>query len=203
MREVCQFLCPFFLASILISTENGEPKWIPCLYAVGLFFAVSMGSISLITQFQNESRAGFQMRSLITNEIQRKAIYITPSEKENFSSGQIFTYVASDSESLESSCRWAMSLIALPFRIIWGTAFLYAFLGWSAFVAIALLILILPIQAVTMKFGSKYIHLSMKDTDTRTKLERELISGISCHSCNLKYLKGLRWLNAMHGRIHF
>ena len=181
INDAAQFAAPVFLDLLLKTVEDDEPSWKGYTVAVSMFVALIVGTLADNQHFQRVMRAGFQMRSIVTTEVHRKSLYILPTDRAAFSTGQIFNFVASDAEALELACQNSLNLMSAPLRMIGATAMLFRQLGVSSLVAVAALLLLVPIQTAIVRWSATYVRRALQETDERAKLEGELVSGNDPH----------------------
>ena len=89
---------------------------------------------------------GFRTRALLVHQLFKKVISLSPTAWAQFSSGRVFNLVTSDVETLQQLSQNIMNLISSPLRIIVAMYLLYLQLGVASLVALASLILMMPIQ---------------------------------------------------------
>lgn len=155
--------------------------------------------------------AGFRLRALLVHEVFKKVLFLSPGEQQRFSSGRIFNMVTSDAEALQQLCQSLLGVISSPARIIGAVVLLYVQLGPASLVAVATLIIMIPIQvscqpiptsrrstqsafdtrtpplcfqAWLVRMSSRLMRKSLLYTDERSKLEGELIGGIEVVKCS-------------------
>lgn len=83
---------------------------------------------------------------MLVHEVFDKVLYLTPSARAQFSSGRIFNLVTTDAETLQMLFQNILGVISSPARIIGSMAMLYVQLGPSSLVALAVLVLMMPVQ---------------------------------------------------------
>ena len=105
-------------------------------------------------------RVGMQVRSSLTLAIFHKSVMLSPSGKRGRSTGRIVTLVSSDCETLQTFCQSLHVLWSSPGRIVISVILLYQQLGPSAFVALGLLALLLPVQKVRLFVSRPHVHSS-------------------------------------------
>jgi ATP-binding cassette, subfamily C (CFTR/MRP), member 1 len=71
---------------------------------------------------------------------------LTAGERASFSRGFVYNLVTSDTDNIQQMCNQVFTLLSAPLRICVAMALLYAQLGSAAFAALALLILVIPLQ---------------------------------------------------------
>jgi len=113
-----------------------------------------LGAFSECQYFQNVMRVGMHVRATLTLAIFSKAVRLSPTGKRGRSTGRIVTLVSSDCENMQAVAQNLNVLWSSPARIIVSVALLYQQLGASAFVALGLLVILIPIQ----KCVSRHLH---------------------------------------------
>ena len=93
--------------------------------------------------------AGYRLRALLVHEVFDKVLYLTPSARAQFSSGRIFNLVTTDAETLQMLFQNILGVISSPARIIGSMVMLYFQLGPASLVALAVLILMMPLQVTS------------------------------------------------------
>lgn len=83
-----------------------------------MFLGLMVGTIADNQHFQLVMRAGFRLRSLLTSEVHRKSMYLTPTARVKYSSGRIFNFVATDVESLQMLSTNLLGIVSSPIRVI-------------------------------------------------------------------------------------
>lgn len=182
--DISQFTGPVFLDLLLTSVQDEEPSWRGYTYAFSMFVGLVIGTLADNQHFQRVMRAGFQLRSIITTEVQKKSLFLTPTERARFSAGQIFNFVASDSEALQLVCNNLLTIMSSPLRMIGAMILLFFQLGAASLVALVSLIIMVPIQMSVVQWSAHYVKKALQQTDDRAKLEREVVSGIEAVKCN-------------------
>ena len=61
--------------------------------------------------------------------------------------------------------------------MIGATAMLFRQLGVSSLVAVAALLVLVPVQTAIVRWSAGYVRRALQETDERAKLEGELVSG--------------------------
>ena len=90
---------------------------------------------------------------MLVHEVFDKVLYLTPSARAQFSSGRIFNLVTTDAETLQSLFQNILGVISSPARIIGAMTMLYVQLGPSSLVALAVLVLMMPVQVSHQGYG--------------------------------------------------
>ncbi|GAX80189.1 hypothetical protein CEUSTIGMA_g7627.t1 [Chlamydomonas eustigma] len=185
VNDASQFVGPVFLNMLLkVVADENAPAWKGYLYAGLMFLGTLTGLIADHQHFLRSTRAGLRLSAVLSATVQRKVLYLTPSARSHFSSGRVFSLVASDASSINSLCWNAFALLSSPLRIAVAVYLLYYQLGVSCFVAIACLLLMVPLNMTLMAWTSERLKAALTHSDERTKLEGELVGGIQIVKCS-------------------
>ncbi|KAL3160420.1 hypothetical protein ABBQ32_010743 [Trebouxia sp. C0010 RCD-2024] len=194
VNDVSQFVGPTFLNLLLGVVSSGQPSSVGYTYAVLMLTLLIIGTAADNQHFQRVMRGGFRLRAMLVHEVFDKVLYLTPSARAQFSSGRIFNLVTTDAETLQMLFQNILGVISSPARIIGSMAMLYVQLGPSSLVALAVLILMMPAQAVLVRISARLLKKTLLRTDERAKLEGELLDGIDVVKC-------MTWENPFWDRI--
>lgn len=91
-------------------------------------------------------RVGMQVRSALVLTIFQKSSVLSPKSREGRSTGTIVNLVSTDCESLQMVTQNMHTLWSSPLRIVIALYLLYGEMGAVAFIALAILVLMLPVQ---------------------------------------------------------
>jgi ATP-binding cassette subfamily C (CFTR/MRP) protein 1 len=89
---------------------------------------------------------GFRLKAMLVHQVFRKVLRLTPTAQQRFSSGKVFNLVTSDAETLQALCQNILGVISSPARIIGAMVLLYVQLGPASLVALATLVIMIPIM---------------------------------------------------------
>lgn len=101
--------------------------------------------------------AGFRLRALLVHQVFRKVLRLTPAAQQHFSSGKVFNLVTSDAETLQALCQNILGVISSPARIVGAMVLLYVQLGPASLVALATLVIMIPIMASLLVLSSQVL----------------------------------------------
>ena len=82
-----------------------------------MFAGTLAGTFADHQHFLRSCRAGMRLCAVLSAEVQAKALRLSPAARSEFSSGRIFSLVASDSSAINSLCWNAFALMSSPLRI--------------------------------------------------------------------------------------
>ena len=157
------------MGHIAVSNITVAPV-IPMSLTAGLMFVGTLAGLFADHQhLLRSNRAGLRLCAILSAQVQAKVLKLSPAARSQFSSGRIFSLVASDSGAVNSLCWNAFSLMSSPLRIGIAMYLLYRQLGVSCFVAVVCLLLMIPVNMELMKWTSELLKSTLTHTDERTK----------------------------------
>ncbi|KAH7032042.1 LOW QUALITY PROTEIN: multi drug resistance-associated protein MRP [Linnemannia elongata] len=186
LTSVLTYVSPQLLNSLLgfiasyasPNEEDHKPVELGMILAFGMFFTSILATF-LNAQIQAaSSNLGLEVRTALMSMIYRKALRLSNSTRQKSTAGEITNHMSVDAE------RWPMSLptvitsITVPLEIAIATWMLYGLIGWSIFVGIAAVILMMPIHAKLAGYFQSFRAARMKAMDIRIRLVNEVLGGM-------------------------
>lgn len=169
---------PILLHLLVTTLEDPQPNSSSWLYAGGMMlttFAAAMTSIHFNYQVQKMS---LRVRAASVTSIMDKLMRVPLSQLGVHSTGQIINYVSTDVDRIVNFCNSFHAFWSLPFQLIIALILLYREVGLAFFAALALAILIIPInKKITTAIGTRSEKM-MAAKDQRVKLITETMSGM-------------------------
>ena len=143
-------------------------------------------------------RAGIQSKQAISLAIYRKALRLSAAQLQALGSGKVLNLMSSDAQAVNSAWNYVNYAWATVIQVALCTYLLYSLLGPSAFVALAVLLCLIPIQARAtstpppsesppIPFGAQFFmsgyigsltKATLTFTDKRLRLVGELVGGM-------------------------
>ncbi|EPS64316.1 hypothetical protein M569_10466 [Genlisea aurea] len=177
-NDLSQLAGPVLLNHLLKSLESGEPAWIGYIYALSIFFTVSIGVLCESQYFQNVMRVGFRLRSTLVAAVFRKSLRLTHESRKNFPSGKITNMMTTDANALQQICQQLHGLWSAPFRITMAMVLLYQQLGVASLIGSLMLVLLFPLQTFIISKMRKQAKEGLIRTDRRVGLMNEIIAAM-------------------------
>ncbi|XP_059614039.1 multidrug resistance-associated protein 1-like [Phlebotomus argentipes] len=185
--DLLSFASPQLLGLLIAFTSNlEEPLW------RGLFYAFLMFAVALLTLFLNGQYfhmtflVGFRIRSALISAIYRKALRVSSSAKKDTTVGEIVNLMAVDAHRFFELVSYLHLLWSGPLVMALALYFLYDLLGAAIFAGLAVMILMIPLNAwIAVKLRSLQME-QMKKKDHRVKIMNEILGG-------MKVLKLYAW----------
>eukprot|EP00051_Salpingoeca_urceolata_P019849 m.293491 g.293491 ORF g.293491 m.293491 type:complete len:1641 (-) comp19492_c0_seq12:32-4954(-) len=184
VNDASQFVGPIILKALIkLSHDLSEPEWKGYYLAAILLLGQLIGALAECQYFQLVMRTGMQVRSTLTLALLKKSVKLSPKGREDRSTGQIMNMISSDCESLQLVCTGIHAVWSSPLRIAIAIYLLYGELGPSAFVALGLLVLMMPVQKQLVGIAGRLLKTSLKATDERVKLINEVMADMQVVKC--------------------
>ncbi|KAJ1727226.1 hypothetical protein LPJ61_004688, partial [Coemansia biformis] len=182
--DMVLFLYPVLLSRLIgfVSTYNSaqaEP------IENGYFYAVAMGGVSMVMTLTSQqlyaSNHHFYtlLRINFVTAIYRKALVLSNDMRKEHNIGSIVTHMSTDATRVAAFTSYrTYTTVMAPVRIVFALYMLYRTLGWSIFVGVLAMAFSAPITARVSRTLSAINKDIMANSDKRTKIVNEVLSGI-------------------------
>ncbi|XP_014689382.3 ATP-binding cassette sub-family C member 3 isoform X1 [Equus asinus] len=179
IQDLLAFVNPQLLSVLIRFISNPTaPTWWGFLVAGLMFVCSIMQTLILHQYFQCIFVMALRIRTGVVGIIYRKALVITNSVKRESTVGEIVNLMSVDAQRLMEVAPFLNLLWSAPLQIFLAIYFLWQNLGPSVLAGVALMVLLIPLNAaVAMKIRTFQVK-QMKFKDSRTKLMNEILSGI-------------------------
>ncbi|GJJ71378.1 ATP-binding cassette, subfamily C (CFTR/MRP), member 1 [Entomortierella parvispora] len=180
LQTLSQFLLPFVLQKLLRYLDSDVPtsQTEGILLAIALF-AVTVLAAILIGQFYMVIQdTAIKIRSALVSMIYRKAMVLSPGSRKGSTTGEITNHMSTDAERWLMDLLWIPLCISVPLHIIVSMVMLYSILGWSIFMAVAVVIIVMPLQAKAATYLDSVGESKMDAQDRRVRLMSEILANI-------------------------
>lgn len=191
ISDILNLITPYLLGLLLNAMENDDSD-IPTQYLLKLmdpftlsiticiciYVALVIASFSLNYYFQIVSQEGLKIRTSLSGSIYLKIYKLSGLSRQKFSSGRAVNLISSDIHKLEIATTFLHYTWSAVFQVIVCIALLYHYLDWACLIGLAILILAIPFQAISMKRIAKYRKSSAKNADHRVKTLKEILQNI-------------------------
>nr|XP_018264326.1 uncharacterized protein I303_02491 [Kwoniella dejecticola CBS 10117]OBR86484.1 hypothetical protein I303_02491 [Kwoniella dejecticola CBS 10117] len=169
--------------------------------AIGLFLLTVMQSVCQHQFFFRSMATGVLARATLISAIYQKAMMLSVGGRAQHPNGKLLTYLSSDVSDAGNGlrlrtcthCSW--QIWTAPIQLTITLVLLIVQIGPSALVGFSLFVILAPLQTWFMKLSFKVRKKSMKWTDSRARLLRELLSSmevIKVFTYEIPFLKRLK-----------
>ncbi|XP_072263111.1 ATP-binding cassette sub-family C member 3-like [Pyxicephalus adspersus] len=178
-QDLLSFVNPQLL-SVLIAfvKDSSAPAWWGFCIAALMFLSSVAQTLILHQHFQYCFVTGMRLRSAITGIIYRKSLVITNAAKRSSTVGEVVNLMSVDAQRFQDLTTFLNMLWSAPLQIFLALYFLWENLGPSVLAGVAVMVLLIPINAfIAMKTRAFQVE-QMQYKDSRIKLMNEILNGI-------------------------
>src|SRR3989344_2660940 len=180
--SIFAFSTPFLVHGFITRLQKGHFSQVDLIELVlfALGFGLCGGGHGLI--IQHYFHTTLQFNQITTNIVNKKifshALKLSSSAKNKFQVGDIVNYMSSDSDAIADSSIVTIDLSNALILLVGCTISLFYFIGWSAAVALLVMIFLVPL---TQKLSKSFMHLEeqmMAYRDQRMTLMTQVMNAI-------------------------
>ncbi|XP_037610530.1 canalicular multispecific organic anion transporter 2 isoform X6 [Sebastes umbrosus] len=195
MQDVITFVNPQLLRMLISFTkQKGAPDWWGYSLAFLMFFTAFLQTLILHHHFQYCFVTGMNVRTAIIGAIYRKALVITNAAKRSSTVGEVVNLMSVDAQRFMDLTTFLNMLWSAPLQIMLALYFLWQNLGPSVLAGVAVMVMLIPLNAVIAMKTRAYQVEQMQYKDSRIKLMNEILNGI-------KVLKLYAWENSFKEKV--
>ncbi|KAM9837505.1 ATP-binding cassette sub-family C member 3 isoform 2-T2 [Aulostomus maculatus] len=195
LQDVITFVNPQLLSMLISFTkQKGVPDWWGYSLAFLMFFTAFLQTLILHQHFQYCFVTGMNVRTAVIGAIYRKALVITNAAKRSSTVGEVVNLMSVDAQRFMDLTTFLNMLWSAPLQIMLALYFLWQNLGPSVLAGVAVMILLIPFNAVIAMKTRAYQVEQMQYKDSRIKLMNEILNGI-------KVLKLYAWENSFKEKV--
>ncbi|KAM7371220.1 hypothetical protein PAMP_010709 [Pampus punctatissimus] len=195
LQDVITFVNPQLLRMLISFTkQKNVPDWWGYALAFLMFFTAFLQTLILHQHFQYCFVTGMNVRTAVIGAIYRKALVITNTAKRSSTVGEVVNLMSVDAQRFMDLTTFLNMLWSAPLQIVLALYFLWQNLGPSVLAGVAVMILLIPFNAVIAMKTRAYQVEQMQYKDSRIKLMNEILNGI-------KVLKLYAWENSFKEKV--
>ncbi|XP_040924347.1 ATP-binding cassette sub-family C member 3 isoform X6 [Betta splendens] len=195
MQDIITFVNPQLLRMLISFTkQTGVPVWWGYTLAFLMFFTAFLQTLILHHHFQYCFVTGMNVRTAIIGAIYRKALVITNAAKRSSTVGEVVNLMSVDAQRFMDLTTFLNMLWSAPLQIMLALYFLWDNLGPSVLAGVAVMVMLIPFNAVIAMKTRAYQVEQMQYKDSRIKLMNEILNGI-------KVLKLYAWENSFKDKV--
>ncbi|XP_059009907.1 multidrug resistance-associated protein 1 [Mustela lutreola] len=195
LHDLMMFAGPEIL-KLLINFVNDQeaPDWQGYFYTVLLFVSACFQTLVLHQYFHICFVSGMRIKTAVIGAVYRKALVITNSARKSSTVGEIVNLMSVDAQRFMDLATYINMVWSAPLQVILALYLLWLNLGPSVLAGVAVMILMVPVNAVMAMKTKTYQVAHMKSKDSRIKLMNEILNGI-------KVLKLYAWELAFKDQV--
>ncbi|KAK0156266.1 Canalicular multispecific organic anion transporter 2 [Merluccius polli] len=195
LQDLITFVSPQLLRLLISFTkQTGAPDWWGYALAFLMFFTALLQTLILHQHFQYCFVTGMRLRTAIIGAIYRKSLVITNAAKRKSTVGEIVNLMSVDAQRFMDLTTFLNMLWSAPLQIILALFFLWQNLGPSVLAGLAVMVLLIPLNAAIAVKTRAYQVQQMQHKDARIKLMSEILNGI-------KVLKLYAWEGSFQEKV--
>ncbi|XP_063082692.1 multidrug resistance-associated protein 1 isoform X2 [Cavia porcellus] len=195
LHDLMMFAGPEIL-KLLINFVNDKkaPDWQGYFYTALLFVSACLQTLVLHQYFHICFVSGMRIKTAVIGAVYRKALVITNSARKSSTVGEIVNLMSVDAQRFMDLATYINMIWSAPLQVILALYLLWLNLGPSVLAGVAVMILMVPFNAVMAMKTKTYQVAHMKSKDNRIKLMNEILNGI-------KVLKLYAWELAFKDKV--
>lgn len=195
IQDILMFVGPEILRLLIRFVNNSSaPAWQGYFYTTLLFICTCVQSLILQKYFHVCFISGMRLRTAIIGAVYRKALVISSAARRTSTVGEIVNLMSVDAQRFMDLITYINMIWSAPLQVVLALYFLWQNLGPSVLAGVAVMILMVPVNAVIAMKTKTYQVAQMKSKDNRIKLMNEMLNGI-------KVLKLYAWELAFNGKV--
>ncbi|XP_078519309.1 multidrug resistance-associated protein 1-like isoform X1 [Lissotriton helveticus] len=195
IHDIMMFAGPEILKLLIrFVNDKNAPDWHGYFYTVLLFLSACVQTLILHQYFHICFVTGMRIKTAVIGAIYRKALVITNSARKTSTVGEIVNLMSVDAQRFMDLATYINMIWSAPLQVILALYLLWQNLGPSVLAGVAVMVLLVPVNAVLAMKTKKYQVSQMKNKDDRIKLMNEILNGI-------KVLKLYAWEIAFKEKV--
>ncbi len=194
LTTIVGFFPPLILKSLLGSLESGELRTAHRLCLI-LFAFITTKTFLINQYFYKVTCLGSKVGGALSTAVYRKSLRLSPSARQSVTVGEITNYVQLDAQHVERLISHLHPLWDSALQIIGCSFFLHRLLGPSAFIGIAIMTCLIPLNAMAFQKLAKCRMEILGCSDARVRVMNEMLQGI-------RAIKFYNWEEAFKQRVN-
>ncbi|KAK2530524.1 Abcc2 [Columba guinea] len=196
VHDALVFVSPQLLKLLIAFVSDEESfAWQGYVYAILLFLTAVIQSLCLQQYFSLCFVLGINVRASLIAAIYKKALTMSSATRKESTVGETVNLMSADAQRFMDMANFVHQLWSSPLQIILSIFFLWGELGPSVLAGIAVMVLLIPINALLVAKSKNVQVRNMKNKDERMKIMSEILSGI-------KILKLFAWEPSFEKRVN-
>lgn len=177
-QDTLQFVNPRLLKWLIqYISDLSEPYFHGLIIVFFMFIVSNCQSIFLAAYFDRMLIASNRIRSGLTAMIYQKALRLKNSARKDTTVGEIVNLMAVDTQRLVDIMTFINLIWSAPFQIIVAIYCIYLELGVAVFAGVAVMVIMMPINAWIVNISKRMQQKQMKLKDERVKTMNEILNG--------------------------
>ncbi|XP_029434086.1 multidrug resistance-associated protein 1-like [Rhinatrema bivittatum] len=177
--DILAFMSPQVLKLMIAFCESHSALgWDGYVYSLALLAVTALQTLVLQLYQRLNMLTAAKVKTAVTGLIYKKSLNLANSSRRQFTTGELVNLMSSDAQQLMDLGVNLHLLWSAPFQILMATVFLWRELGISVLAGVAMLVLVIPINAFVASKVKLLKKSHLKSKDQRVKLLNEILHGI-------------------------
>ncbi|XP_030060084.1 multidrug resistance-associated protein 1 isoform X2 [Microcaecilia unicolor] len=177
--DILAFISPQILKRMIAFCESSSAvNWDGYVYSVTLLTVAALQTLVLQLYQRLNMVMAAKIKTAVIGLIYKKSLNLANSSRRQFTTGELVNLMSSDAQQLMDLTVNLHLLWSAPFQILMATIFLWQELGVSVLAGVAVLVLVIPINAFVASKVKLLKKSHLKNKDQRVKLLNEILHGI-------------------------
>ncbi|XP_054850774.1 multidrug resistance-associated protein 1-like isoform X1 [Eublepharis macularius] len=195
LHDLMMFMGPEILKLLIkFVNDKNAPSWQGYFYTALLLISAGLQTLVLHQYFHICFVTGMRLKTAVIGAVYRKALVITNSARKTSTVGEIVNLMSVDAQRFMDLATYINMVWSAPLQVILALYLLWQNLGPSVLAGVAVMLLLVPVNAVIAMKTKTYQVAHMKSKDNRIKLMNEILNGI-------KVLKLYAWELAFKEKV--
>jgi ATP-binding cassette, subfamily C (CFTR/MRP), member 4 len=196
LKLVLQIARPLLLSRVLryFSDDPRIDYYEACYSAAGVCLCTVAIILIDYPSVQESMAVSIQMKTVTCALIYQKSLRLSQSALGQTQVGQIINLLSNDVKRIDAAAFYLVFLIIVPIQTLITVYILWIYLGFASLAGMAILVLLIPVQAKISQYAANFRIRVAKLTDLRLKYMNEIISG-------MKVIKMYCWERPFAGRV--
>uniref|UniRef100_A0A452UFE1 Multidrug resistance-associated protein 1-like n=1 Tax=Ursus maritimus TaxID=29073 RepID=A0A452UFE1_URSMA len=177
--DILSFTSPLIMKQMIIFFEHRPDfGWSGYGYALALFVVVFLQTL-ILQQYQRFNMlTSAKIKTAVIGLIYKKALLLSNVSRKRFSTGEVINLMSADAQQLMDLTANLNLLWSAPFQILMAVSLLWQELGPAVLAGVAVLVFVIPINALVATRVKKLKKSQTKNKDKQIKLLNEILHGI-------------------------
>ncbi|EDK44914.1 conserved hypothetical protein [Lodderomyces elongisporus NRRL YB-4239] len=179
LAKLLNYVKPQLLRLLILYFAISNPPLLQGLLICFAMFATSLLQTSLNNRYMLKNlENGLNVRSSLSSLIYQKTLVLSNDSRHKTSSGDIINLMSVDVNRIQSVILNLSTLVLAPVDIILCIASLWPLLGPATLAGVAVMLVLIPVNAFLVRYSRRLNKEQMKLKDARTRITNEILSSI-------------------------
>ncbi|KAK2583563.1 hypothetical protein KPH14_009513 [Odynerus spinipes] len=178
VQDIMTFISPQLLKLLIRFVSGHEQLWKGFFYTILLLITAILQTLILSQYFHRMFLVGLRIRTALIAAIYRKALRMSNSARKESTLGEIVNLMSVDAQRFMDLTAYINMIWSAPLQIVLALYFLWEKLGPAVLAGLAVMIVLIPVNALIANKVKTLQIRQMKSKDDRVKLMNEVLNGI-------------------------